>query len=286
MTDVAVVVGVRGFGVACARRLGAGRHLLVADVSADVLEQVTGDLQREGYRVTPTLVDVADPASIDALVAEATRIGRLHAMVHTAGVSPRMATPEKIYAVNLLGTINVINAFLPIAVEGSVGVVMSSNAAYYAPVPLEVERILALGSAEEMLASVRTVPGWDTGLGAYWLAKRSNQLRVQAAAAEWGRKGARILSVSPGIISTPMIHFERDAGAPVDQTVSNVPVGRIGVSEDIAAAVAWLCGPEASFVTGTDLLVDGGMMGALKWSGMTTEDPQSAAGQVPGPRES
>ena len=83
-----------------------------------------------------------------------------------------------------------------------------------------------------------------------------------------------------------MIHFERDAGAPVDETVANVPIGRIGVSEDIAAAVAWLCGPEASFVTGTDLLVDGGMMGALKWSGMTTEDPQSAAGQVPGPRKS
>jgi len=280
MAEVVVVVGVRGFGLACARRLGVGRDLLIADVDAGVLAQTEQMLAGEGYRVTGVQVDVSDRASVDACAERARSLGELRVLVHTAGISPAMAPWERIFAVNLIGTIHVLDAFGTLAGPGSVGIVMASNAANYTPVPPEIETELAIGPIDGLREVVQRVPGHDTGLGAYWLAKRSNQLRVQALAGAWGAKGARILSVSPGIIATPMIAYERSVGSPVDATAAGTPSGRMGTSEDIAAAVAWLAGPEASFITGTDLLVDGGMIAALRWANLTTADPSDDSRQT------
>lgn len=271
MQDVVVVIGVRGFGLACARRLGAGAHLLIGDVDGEVVDRTAHLLTGEGYRVTALPVDVSDPASVDAFAARVDGLGRFATLVHTAGLSPAMASWERIFAVNLLGTIHVLDAFRERAGAGSVGIVMASNAAYYAPVSAEVETALALAPPEHLKAVVQGVAGHDTGLGAYWLAKRSNQLRVQAQAAAWGAKGARVVSVSPGIIATPMIAHERAQGAPIDLTISRQPLPRTGTPQDIAAVVAWLAGPEARYVTGTDLLVDGGMTAAIKWAEMSTD---------------
>ena len=269
--DVVVVTGVRGLGLACARRLGVGKQLVLADNNPEILGQTVQQLEDDGFHTVSTVVNVADPESVNALADLVSRTGRLATLVHTAGVSPGMADWETIFEVNLVGTIHVLNAFKPLAVEGTVGFVTASNAAYYTPVPLDVEEKLGLAPIEELKAVVRTVNGHDTGLGSYWLAKRSNQLRVQAQAAEWGARGARLLSISPGIISTAMIRHERKHGAPVDQTIASQPIARLGNAEDIAAAVAWLAGPEASYITGTDLLVDGGMQASLRWSKLSTE---------------
>lgn len=271
MNDVVVVTGVRGLGLACARRLGVGKQLLLADNNPETLARTAQEFEDDGYKVLSAVVNVADPNSVNELADLVSRTGRLATLVHTAGVSPGMADWETIFNVNLVGTIHVLNAFKSLAVQGTVAFVTASNAAYYAPVPLDIEEKLALAPMEELKAVVQSVSGHDTGIGSYWLAKRSNQLRVQAQAAEWAARGARLLSISPGIISTPMIRHERKQGAPIDQTIASQPIARLGIAEDIAAAVCWLAGPEASYITGTDLLVDGGMQASLRWSKLSTE---------------
>ena len=278
--DVVAIIGVRGFGLPCARRLGRGRRLLIGDVSGEILRVAEAELTGEGYDVTSCRIDVAEPDSVRAFAERVPGLGRLNSMVLTAGVSPRMAPPERIFAINMLGVIQVMDAFLPLAQPGTVAVLIASSAAYMAPVPAEVERELALAPPELLMDAVRGVAGADTSLGAYWLAKRCNQLRIKAAAPVWGRRGARIVTVSPGLISTAMVAFEREAGAPVDEAIASTAAGRIGVPEDIAAAVEWLVGPEASYITGTDLLIDGGMTSAVRWIGALTEDPRDRNRQV------
>lgn len=279
--EVVAIIGTRGFGLPCARRLGIGRRLLIGDVSPETLERAAATLSAEGYDVSSCLIDVAKRDSVRAFVAKVAELGQLKTWVLTAGLSPHMASPERILAVNMLGPIEVLESFEPLAVRGTVGVIIASNAAYMAPIPAEVERDLALASPDALLESVRKVPGADTGLGAYWLAKRSNQLRVEVLAPMWGKRGARLVTVSPGLISTEMVAFERKAGSPIDDAIASTPAGRIGVPEDIAAAVAWLAGPEASYITGTDLLVDGGMTSALAWTQFRTQDPRDRNLQVP-----
>ncbi len=278
--EVVAIIGTRGFGLPCARRLGGARRLLIGDVSPEILDTAATTLTAEGYDVSTCLIDVSKRDSVRAFAAEAAELGSLKTFVVTAGLSPHMASPERILAVNMLGPIEILEAFQPLAVKGTVGVIIASNAAYMAPIPPEVDRDLALAAPPALLESVRKVPGADTGLGAYWLAKRSNQLRVEVLAPIWGKLGARLVSVSPGLISTAMVAFERKSGSPVDEAVAGTPMGRIGVPEDIAAAVAWLAGPEASYITGTDLLVDGGMTSALTWTEFKTQDPRDRNLQV------
>jgi len=260
--------------------LGRDHHLLIGDIDADVLKRAAETLTHEGYKVTAQRLDVADRESVNAFAKTAAGLGELKNMVLTAGLSPRMADAERILAVNMLGTIHVMDAFLPLATRGTVGVIIASNSAYFSRVPEHVERKLALDPPETLVEAVREVQGWDTGLGAYWLAKRCNQLRVEAAAFEWGKRGARIVSISPGVMTTPMVHFERGAGAPIDEAIDKTPAGRGGRAEDIAGAIEWLVSPQASFVTGSDLLIDGGMASAFRWSVQRTEDPQDRSRQA------
>ncbi len=280
MAEVIAILGARGFGLPCARRMGKGRQLVLGDNNPETLAATSEILSREGYRLTTHVVDVSDMDSVSRFAAQSAALGTLRSVVHTAGISPRMGTPERILAVNLVGTINVMDAFLPCAGEGCVCVVIASNAGNFAPVPAELEALMANGRAEEILAEASKVAGADTGLGAYWLAKRCNQLRVQADAPAWGARGARIVSVSPGMMSTEMMHYERDIGAPVDAAVGDLPLGRIGHPDEIATAVEWLCSPDAAFVTGTDLLVDGGQVAAIRWAATMIEDPRNRETQT------
>ena len=280
MNDVVAIIGIGGFGMPCARRLGMGRHLLIGDVNEEVLAECRQALEYDGYQVTARQIDVSDRASVDAFAAQAKALGRLHSLIVTAGISPRTAAPIRILEINLLGSIHAMEAFEPLLEKGSVGVMFASNAAYYAPVPPDVERDLALAPIDQLVAVCQRVTGWDTGLGAYWLAKRCVHLRVQAAALPWGKRGARIVSVSPGIFSTVMIHNERAAGSPVDRVVTDSPVNRIGNPDEIAAAVEYLVGPNAGYITGSDLLIDGGAVAAMHWTNMEMEDPTDADRQT------
>jgi NAD(P)-dependent dehydrogenase (short-subunit alcohol dehydrogenase family) len=269
MSDVVVVTGIGGMGVVAARRLGNGRKLVIADFDPAKLAAEAAALTADGFAVTPVEVDVSDRASVKQLVGTAASLGTLRALVHTAGLSPTMATGERVLHVDLLGTEYVLEAFTEIVTEGTVAVCIASMAGYMANLTSEQEVALIAADGDDLLGIVGPVDGLNFG-DTYGIAKRVNQLRVERYAEVWGPKGGRVVSISPGIISTPMSLKEitEGSGEQMQDMLDMSPVPRMGTAEDIGAAVQWLCGPEASFVTGCDLRVDGGVTGAIHVMGV------------------
>lgn len=222
-------------------------------------------------------VDVSSRASVAALAAAAAELGPVTQVVHAAGLSPAQAPAQAILAVDLLGTALMLEEFGEVIAPGGAGVMIASMAGYMLPPGApgapgaDLEQALAHTPADELLA----LPFLDAralgAQGAYPLAKYANRLRVQAASHDWGRRGARVNSVSPGVISTPMGRQELagESGAQMRAMVEASGTGRVGTPDDIAAAVAFLLGPEATFVTGNDLLVDGGVVAALRSGRLT-----------------
>ncbi len=267
MRDVFVVIGVGGMGHAIARRLGSGRALLLADFDEKTLAAVGSALSGEGHDVMTSQVDVSDSDAVARLAATAADTGAVHTVVHTAGLSPVQAPAEVVIRVDLLGVAFVLEEFAKVVAPGGAGVVISSMAAYMGPaIDAEEEHQLARTPARELseLACLDPSRHPDDGL-AYSYAKRANQLRVRAASVEWGRKGARVNSISPGVISTAMGQAELAGGAGsfMQAMVEGSGTGRLGTPDDIAAAAEFLLSPASSFITGTDLLVDGGVVGAM-----------------------
>ncbi len=272
--DVVVVIGVGGMGEAIARRQGPGRHVVLADFNAETLERVAAGLRGDGYEVTARTVDVADHASVAALADAAAALGPVTQVAHTAGLSPVQASVEAIVRVDLAGVAYSLAEFGRVVAPGGAGVVIASMAGTMAlgRFPAEMEAALALTPAEELLALPFLQPGAVPDPGAaYGIAKRGNQVRVHAASLAWGARGARVNTVSPGIISTPMGQEELagQSGAMMRAMVEASAMRRLGTPADIAAVVAFLLGPESSFVTGTDVLVDGGVVAALRAGALT-----------------
>jgi NAD(P)-dependent dehydrogenase (short-subunit alcohol dehydrogenase family) len=264
--DVLVVTGSGGMGTAVARRLGAGRAVLLADVHDGALAAAAEALRDEGLDVSTRTVDVGRPDSVEGLAEAAASLGRVGAVVHTAGLSPVQASPAAIVHVDLVGTALMLDAFGRVIAPGGAGVFVASMAGSMASLDPELERRLTTTPAAD-LAGLPELS--DEALGdaatAYVTAKRGNQLRVRAAAAAWGARGARVNSLSPGVIATPMGEAELSGptGDVMRQMIAASPTGRIGTPHDIAAAVAFLTGPDAGFITGTDLLVDGGVVATM-----------------------
>lgn len=265
--SVVVVIGVGGMGQLIARRQGSGRTLLVADHDEDLLGSVTEVLRGEGFEVLAHRVDVGDPASVDALAQAASAAGSVDQVIHTAGVSPVTSTTEAVVRVDVLGVAHMLDAFGEVIAEGGAGLVIASMAGHFAAgtMPGEVEASLASAPSEE-LAALPVIAGLTDAGSAYSVAKRANQVRVAAASLAWGRRGARINSISPGVIATPMGQAELagESGAFMRAMIEASGTGRVGTPADIAAAAAFLLGPEASFITGTDLAVDGGVVAAVR----------------------
>lgn len=261
--EVVVVTGIGGMGLACARRLGSGRRLVLADHDAARLAAVATTLSSEGFDVLAQPVDVGDRDAVTLLAKVAAEAGDLRTLVHTAGLSPTMADARRIYTVDLLGTALVLDTFLPLAKPGTVAIVIASMAGSMAALDTELESKLALAPTADLLGLVAHL-GADDPLRAYAVAKRGNQLRVEGAAPAWGARGARVASISPGIISTPMGRQERQSQPLMEHLLKISPVQRLGTAEDIAAAVEWLGSPAAGFVSGIDLRVDGGVIAALR----------------------
>jgi NAD(P)-dependent dehydrogenase (short-subunit alcohol dehydrogenase family) len=266
VTEVLVVIGVGGMGQAIARRLGAGKTVLLTDNNEETLAAVAAALSAEGHRVESRRVDVSSPESVHGLAEHAASLGSVTQLAHTAGLSPSQACAETILAVDLLGVALVLDEFGDIVAPGGAGVVIASMSGNMIPaLPAEQGHALAYTSSRELLdldfVQRLNHPGY-----AYAIAKQANQLRVRAASVRWGRRGARINSISPGIISTPMTHQElaSPVGDGMRAMIAMSATQRIGTADDIAAATAFLLGPEASFITGVDLLVDGGVVAAAK----------------------
>jgi NAD(P)-dependent dehydrogenase (short-subunit alcohol dehydrogenase family) len=263
---VVVVTGLGGMGLAVAQRLGLGSKLVLADINATALDDAASTLRAAGYDVVEQVTDVSDEGSVAALAEVAIDLGPVEVVVHTAGVSPVQASIEAILSVDLLGAALMLDAFSGAIAPGGAGVFISSMAGSLAPLDPDLERRLMDSTTAELLSlselSVEAVT--DPGT-AYSLAKRANQLRVRSGAVTWGRRRARVNSISPGIISTPMGNAELDGpnGEFMRGMIAGSPAGRVGTAHDIASAVEFLVSPAASFISGTDLLVDGGVVASL-----------------------
>jgi NAD(P)-dependent dehydrogenase (short-subunit alcohol dehydrogenase family) len=264
---VAAIIGSGAMGLAAARRFGPACRLLVADHSQEQLETAVRSLDDDGYRVDAMAVDVRDGSSVAAVAAAAGATGTVTAVIHTAGVSPSQASSRDIFAIDLVGTAHVIDCFLDVASPGTSLVCVASMSGYKRRLDPALESELATVPTDRLceikLFDLETP---DTSF-AYSVAKRGVQLRVAAASLAWGRKGARVNSLSPGIIWTPMSRqeFAGERGDGMRSIMANLAVPRMGTPEDIAAAAEFLCSPAASYITGTDLLVDGGATAARRW---------------------
>ncbi len=264
--DVLVVIGSGGMGLSIARRVGAGRAIVLADVNKTSLQTAADALTCDGHQVLTGEVDVTSRASVAALAEMAEGAGRVTAVVHTAGLSPQQASAEAVLAVDLLGVALTIDEFGRVIAPGGAGVVIASMAGHMQPaLDSKVERQLATTPTDELLGLEACSSITDSRM-AYPFAKRANQIRVAAAAARWGERGARINSISPGVISTAMgrLELSGESGGLMHAMVDNAGLRRIGTPEDIAAATEFLLGPAAAFITGTDLLVDGGVIAAIQ----------------------
>jgi NAD(P)-dependent dehydrogenase (short-subunit alcohol dehydrogenase family) len=269
--DVLVITGAGGIGQAIARRQGPGKQIVLADISEHNLSAAASALEDLGHTVSTQRTDVSSRESVQALAEAAAELGSVVQVVHTAGVSPVQGTPEAILRVDLLGTALVLEEFGRMIAPGGAGVVISSMAGHmFPPFDPEQEHALAHTPTDELLA----LPFLDPeGMGgaAYGYAKRGNHLRVQAQSLVWGERGARLNAISPGIIITPLARDEMSGpGAEgYRRMIDTSATGRVGTPDEVAAAAAFLLGPEAGFITGSDLLMDGGVIAALRagrWS--------------------
>ena len=267
-TAVQVVIGAGSIGQAIARRTGAGKHVLLADFNETNLQNAKTALEDAGHTVSTQRVDVSDAESVRALAQAAAGLGDVVQVISTAGVSPVQAPAEAVLAVDLYGTAVVLEEFGKVIAPGGAGVHISSMAGHMPP-PLDPEtaHALAFTPVEELLALPALAPDAVPNSGAaYAISKQANHLRVQAAAVIWGDRGARVNSISPGIILTPLARDEMSGpGAEGYQKMIEVSAaGRVGTADEVATAAAFLLGPDAGFITGTDLLIDGGVIAALR----------------------
>ena len=267
-TAVQVVIGAGSIGQAIARRTGAGKHVLLADFNETNLQNAKTALEDAGHTVSTQRVDVSDAASVRALAQAAAGLGDVVQVISTAGVSPVQAPAEAVLAVDLYGTAVVLEEFGTVIASGGAGVHISSMAGHMPP-PLDPEtaHALAFTPVEELLALPVLAPDAVPNSGAaYAISKQANHLRVQAAAVPWGDRGARVNCISPGIILTPLARDEMSGpGAEGYRKMIEVSAaGRVGTADEVATAAAFLLGPDAGFITGTDLLMDGGVIAALR----------------------
>jgi len=270
MTNVIVVIGAGSIGQAIARRVSAGKHVLLGDLHQANADGAAKTLSDAGFDVSTATVDVSSRASVQALVQAAATLGEVSGLIHAAGVSPSQASPEVILKVDLYGTALVLEAFGNVIAHGGAGVVIASQSGHRLP-PLSPQQNAALATTpvEELLNLPMLQPDQVTNsLHAYQLSKRGNSLRVMSEAVRWGKRGARINTISPGIIITPLANDELKGprGAGYRRMIDVSAAGRAGTPDEVGTVGALLMGPDGAFITGSDFLMDGGVTAAY-WFG-------------------
>jgi NAD(P)-dependent dehydrogenase (short-subunit alcohol dehydrogenase family) len=267
VAGVTVVTGAaRGMGLACARRLHRrGETTVLVDLDRAGLEAVVDEL---GEGAVAVACDVSDAAAVAALAARVRSLGAFRALAHAAGISPTMADWRRIMTVDLRGSALMLQAFGDLAEEGSAAVCFASIAAHLMAAQGDpaIDAIIDDPLAPDFidrLAGLDDARITDPG-GAYGWAKRGVQRLVAREAIAWGRKGARVCAISPGMIDTPQGRQEFAAQPMMAFMLEHTPLGRFGRAEEIAAVVAFVLSDEASFVSGADLVVDGAVLPELR----------------------
>ena len=276
LIKVIVVIGAGSIGQAIARRVGAGKHILLADLRQENADAAAKVLSEAGFEVSTKVVDVSSRQSVTSLVEAGTKIGDIHGLIHAAGVSPSQASPETILKVDLYGTALVLERFGDVIAEGGAGVVIASQSGHrLEPLTIEHNKALATTPTDELLSLDFLQPDKvKDSLHAYQISKRCNSLRVMAEAVNWGKRGARINTISPGIIITPLAKDELSGprGEGYQKMINITAVGRAGTPDEVGNVGALLMGQDGAFITGSDFLMDGGVTAAY-WYGDLAPKP-------------
>jgi NAD(P)-dependent dehydrogenase (short-subunit alcohol dehydrogenase family) len=270
MSNVIVVIGAGSIGQAVARRVSAGKHVLLADLRLENADAAAKVLSEAGYEVSTAIVDVSSRESVHALVETATAIGEVTGVIHAAGVSPSQAPPAVILKVDLYGTALVLEEFGNVIAAGGSCVVIASMSGHRLPaLTPEQDKALATTPTDDLLALPMLQPDQVMDpLHAYQISKRCNSLRVMAEAVRWGKRGARVNTISPGIIITPLAKDELTGprGAGYRRMIDLCPTGRAGTPDEVGTVGELLMGADGAFITGSDFLMDGGVT-ASYWYG-------------------
>jgi NAD(P)-dependent dehydrogenase (short-subunit alcohol dehydrogenase family) len=257
-----ILVGAGQIGLACARRLGYGMKIVVGDRNQQNANEICTILNDAGFDTVAMVMNLSSRESILKLIATAQTYGDITMLINAAGVSPSQASIETILKVDLYGTAVLLEEVGKVIAEGGCGITISSQSGHRMPtLTPEEDRLLAETPTEEILSLDLLQPAniSDT-LHAYQMAKRCNVKRVMAEAVKWGRRGARINSISPGIIVTPLAidEFNGPRGDFYKNMFAKCPAGRPGTADEVANVAELLMGSKGSFITGSDFLMDGG----------------------------
>lgn len=266
MKDVMILTGAGQIGMAIARRMGYGMKIVIGDKRKENADAIADTMNKAGFDAAPVEMDLSSRNSILELINTARQFGEIAMLVNAAGVSPSQASIETILKVDLYGTAVLLEEVGKVIKSGGVGVTISSQSGHRMPaLGAETDRQLACTPTEKLLSLEVLQPCniHDT-LHAYQLAKRCNVKRVMAEAVKWGKRGARINSISPGIIVTPLAldEFNGPRGNFYKNMFATCPAGRPGTADEVANIAELLMTGRGAFITGADFLVDGGATAA------------------------
>lgn len=260
--DVMIVTGAGQISMAIARRLGYGKKIILGDKNIENAKAIADIMNNAGYDVEPTETDISSRASIKSLIARAQEYGEIKMLVNGAGVSPSQAPVESILKVDLYGTAVLLEEVGKVIANGGCGVTISSQSGWRMPqLTAEQDEQLATTPTEDLLKLELLQPEniKDT-LHAYQLAKRCNEKRVMAQSVEWGKRGARLNDIAPGIIVTPLAvdEFNGPRGDFYKNMFAKCPAGRPGTADEVANVAELLMSDKGAFITGSTFLIDGG----------------------------
>lgn len=260
--NVMIWTGAGQIGMAIARRMGYGMKIVVGDKKLENAQTIAEIMNATGFDVVPVEMDLSNRASIQNLIIEAQTYGEITMMVNAAGVSPSQAPIEAILNVDLYGTAVLLEEVGKVIAPGGVGVTISSQSGHRMPAltPEEDEQLACTPSEELLELELLRPENITDTLHAYQLAKRCNEKRVMAESVKWGARGARINSISPGIIVTPLAidEFNGPRGDFYKNMFAKCPAGRPGTADEVANVAELLMSDRGAFITGADFLIDGG----------------------------
>lgn len=281
--DVMIVTGAGQISLAIARRIGYGKKIVLGDKSLKNAENIADIMNKAGFDAVPFEMDLSSRASIQAMLAKAQEYGDIKYLVNGAGVSPSQASIETILKVDLYGTAVLLEEVRKVIAKGGAGVVISSQSGFrMKQLTPEEDRALAMTPTEDLLKLDFLQPDKiENTLKAYQLAKRCNEKRVMYEAVEWGKRGARVNDIAPGIIVTPLAidEFNGIRGDFYKNMFAKCPAGRPGTADEIADVAELIMSERAQFITGSTFLVDGGATASYYYGPL---NPNTATGMAEG----
>ncbi len=276
MKDVMILTGAGQIGMAIARRMGYGMKIVIGDKKPENAQAIAEIMNNAGFDAVAMEMDLSSRDSILNLIAKAKEYGEISMLVNAAGVSPSQAPIEAILKVDLYGTAVLLEEVGKVIREGGVGVTISSQSGHRMPaLSVEADEQLACTPTEELLdLEVLKPKNIKDTLHAYQMAKRCNEKRVMAEAVKWGERSARINSISPGIIVTPLAidEFNGPRGDFYKNMFAKCPAGRPGTADEVANVAELLMSDKGAFITGADFLIDGGATASFFYGPLKPEE--------------